>query len=134
MKRFGIVSYNIYCNFTNYGSALQSYALSQAINKTGVGKWESVLVDYCPDILKDKDALNILNRRIKDLKQYNFQEVANGLMRDVYETYIENSSNSYKYLIILLYFIIIGIIIVIFIYCINKSSPQEDKVKTFLDK
>ena len=43
MKRFGIVSYNIYCNFTNYGSALQSYALSQAINKTGVGKWESVL-------------------------------------------------------------------------------------------
>ena len=58
MKRFGIVSYNIYCNFTNYGSALQSYALSQAINKTGVGKWESVLVDYCPDILKDKDALN----------------------------------------------------------------------------
>ena len=85
-------------------------------------------------IITDRDALNILNRRIKDLKQYNFQEVANGLMRDVYETYIENSSNSYKYLIILLYFIIIGIIIVIFIYCINKSSPQEDKVKTFLDK
>ena len=30
--RFGIISYNIYCNFTNYGSALQSWALSQAIS------------------------------------------------------------------------------------------------------
>ena len=58
MKRFGIVSYNIYGNFTNYGSALQSWALHQAINKIGNNKWESVLVDYCPDILKDKDPLD----------------------------------------------------------------------------
>lgn len=58
MKKFGIVSYNIYGNFTNYGSALQSWALHQAINKQGNGRWESVLVDYCPDILKDKDPLN----------------------------------------------------------------------------
>ena len=41
MKRFGIVSYNIYCNFTNYGSALQSYALQQAANAVGEGAWES---------------------------------------------------------------------------------------------
>ena len=27
MKHFGIVSYNIHCNFSNYGSALQSWAL-----------------------------------------------------------------------------------------------------------
>lgn len=58
MKRFGIVSYNIYGNFTNYGSALQSWALHQAIDRCGNGRWESVLVDYCPDILRDKDPLN----------------------------------------------------------------------------
>lgn len=55
MKAFGIVSYNIYCNFTNYGSALQSWALSQAIGKLG---YHAKLVDYCPDVLADKDPLN----------------------------------------------------------------------------
>lgn len=55
MKRIGTVSYNIYCNFTNYGSALQTWGLHQAIKKTGN---VPVLVDYCPDVLKDKDPLN----------------------------------------------------------------------------
>ena len=55
MKRFGTISYNIYCNFTNYGSALQTWALHQAIKKLG---YTPVLVDYCPDILADKDPLN----------------------------------------------------------------------------
>ena len=55
MKRIGVVSYNIYCNFTNYGSALQSWALTQAIGKLG---YHAKLVDYCPDILADKDPLN----------------------------------------------------------------------------
>lgn len=58
MKRFGTISYNIYCNFTNYGSALQTWALHQAIKKVGKEEFEPVLVDYCPDILADKDALN----------------------------------------------------------------------------
>ena len=57
-KYFGTVSYNIHCNFTNYGSALQSWALTQAIDKLGEGKWKAKLVDYCPDILADKDPLN----------------------------------------------------------------------------
>lgn len=57
-KRFGTVSYNIYCNFTNYGSALQTWALHQAIKKAGKGNAEPVLVDYCPDVLADKDPLN----------------------------------------------------------------------------
>ena len=35
MKTFGIVSYNKYANLTNYGSALQSWALNTAINKLG---------------------------------------------------------------------------------------------------
>lgn len=58
MKKFGIVSYNIYCNFTNYGSALQSWALHQAVNRLGKGSYESLLVDYCPDVLSNKDPLN----------------------------------------------------------------------------
>lgn len=55
MKRFGTISYNIYCNFTNYGSALQTWALHQAIKKTGNNP---ILVDYCPDVLLDKNPLN----------------------------------------------------------------------------
>lgn len=58
MKQFGVVSYNIYCNFTNYGSALQSWALCRAIDKLSDGSWRSVLVDYCPDVLRDKDPLD----------------------------------------------------------------------------
>lgn len=55
MNRIGTISYNIYCNFTNYGSALQTWALHQAVKKLG---YTPVLVDYCPDILADKDPLN----------------------------------------------------------------------------
>ncbi len=54
-KRIGIVSYNINCNFTNYGSALQSWALSETLKKLG---HQPVLIDYCPDVLRDKDPLN----------------------------------------------------------------------------
>lgn len=56
MKRYGIISYNIYCNFTNYGSALQSWALHQVIKK--FGKFTPILVDYCPDVLLDMDPLH----------------------------------------------------------------------------
>ena len=59
MKTFGIVSYNINCNFTNYGSALQSWALSQSIDI--IGKefgLQSKLIDYCPRVLEDSDCLN----------------------------------------------------------------------------
>ena len=59
MKRVGIISYNIYGNFTNYGSALQSWALSKAIKKNG---FEPVLVDYCPNIHLDKNILNPLEK------------------------------------------------------------------------
>ncbi len=55
----GIVSYNINCNFTNYGSALQSWALNRSIRNFG---YEPVLVDYCPKVLEDADALNPIKR------------------------------------------------------------------------
>lgn len=58
MKRVGIVSYNMYGNFTNYGSALQSYALHKTIDRIAPGEIESIVVDYCPDVLADKDVLN----------------------------------------------------------------------------
>lgn len=58
MIKIGTVSYNIYCNFTNYGSALQTWALHQAVKK--ISKDEivvPVLVDYCPEVLIDKNPL-----------------------------------------------------------------------------
>lgn len=55
MKKIGVISYNIYGNFTNYGSALQSWALHQAIKSCSA---HPKLIDYCPDILKNKDPLN----------------------------------------------------------------------------
>lgn len=57
-KRVGIVSYNMYGNFTNYGSALQTYALQTALRKIAGGSVEPVVMDYCPDCLADKDILN----------------------------------------------------------------------------
>lgn len=56
--RVGIVSYNMYGNFTNYGSALQTYALHTAINSIDPDNLKSIVVDYCPDILADKNVLN----------------------------------------------------------------------------
>lgn len=35
MKTLGVVSYNIHCNITNYGSALQSWALNQVVGRLG---------------------------------------------------------------------------------------------------
>ena len=63
MKLFRIISYNIHCNFTNYGSALQTWALHQAIKRLGkredgLPEWEPILVDYCPDCLLDQDPLD----------------------------------------------------------------------------
>lgn len=56
MKKIGIVSYNINCNFTNYGSALQSWALHQKIRE--LGEYEPILVDYCPESLYGVNTLN----------------------------------------------------------------------------
>ncbi len=55
MKNIGVVSYNINCNFTNYGSALQSWALKTAIERLG---YRPILVDYCPDVLKEANPLD----------------------------------------------------------------------------
>ena len=59
MKKVGIVSYNIHCSFTNYGSALQSWALSESIKKIG---YEPILIDYCPNSHLDSNPLNPLKK------------------------------------------------------------------------
>lgn len=58
MKKYAIVSYNIYCNFTNYGSALHTYALQRVINSLSPDQAKSIVLDYCPDVLQDKEILN----------------------------------------------------------------------------
>lgn len=61
MKKIGILSCNIYGNFTNYGSALQSWALCRAIKKIDSEKYEPVIIDYRPDSLAKADILNPVN-------------------------------------------------------------------------
>ena len=57
----GIVTYSsLHCNFTNYGTVLQAWALLQAVAKTEVAGIKIIpwLVDYCPDSMRDKSPLN----------------------------------------------------------------------------
>ncbi|MCI5950127.1 MAG: polysaccharide pyruvyl transferase family protein [Parolsenella sp.] len=62
MKKFATVSYNLYGNFTNYGSALQTYALRRAISKLAPEEVEAIVLDYCPDCLRQNDPLNPAKR------------------------------------------------------------------------
>lgn len=85
---FGIISYNLYCNFTNYGSALQSWAMQQAANAVGQGRWNAVMVDYCPDILADKDPLNPMkNMWDKDPEARRLCELTLPAIRKNYEEF-----------------------------------------------
>ena len=86
-------------------------------------------------IITDDDALAILNRRKRDLKNERYADVVNGLMLDIFKTYtknIEGPSNSTKLLLTILFIVGMGI----FFYLANReqTSAQEDKVKSFLDK
>ncbi len=85
MKIFAQISYNIHCNFTNYGSALQSWALSQMIKKMGN---KPILVDYCPDCLKDKDPLNPMkNMWDTDEESHKMCELSLPAIRENYEKF-----------------------------------------------
>lgn len=80
-KRFGIISYNIYCNFTNYGSALQSWALSKSIGR--VSNCHAVLIDYCPEVLADKNPLNpFKNMWDKDAESQRMCELTMSAIRE----------------------------------------------------
>lgn len=86
-------------------------------------------------IITDDDALNILNKRKKDLKNSNFEEVANGLMMDIFKTYSRNVENPNSHTIILLTILfIIGMSLLFYLANREQPSAQEDRVKAFLDK
>lgn len=57
MRRFALVSCNRYVNFTNYGSALQTYALRWAVNNL-FPDTEAIALNYCPDSMKEMNPLN----------------------------------------------------------------------------
>jgi hypothetical protein len=65
MKRIGIISYNIFCNFTNYGSALQSFALNELIKQISFKKLNNqlmpVLVPYCPKVHENSNPISPFN-------------------------------------------------------------------------
>jgi polysaccharide pyruvyl transferase WcaK-like protein len=60
MKQYGIVSYNIHGNYTNYGSVLQSYALQTAINSMLSDTAFVKIINYIPEKIIGKDPLNPL--------------------------------------------------------------------------
>lgn len=58
MRKFATVTYNYHCNYTNYGSALQTWALLRVLNSLAPGEVEAINLDYCPASHLDKDPLN----------------------------------------------------------------------------
>lgn len=97
MKRVGIVSYNMYGNFTNYGSALQSYALQKAINKISPEEIQSTIIDYCPDILADKDVLNPMpNMWDKDEESRKRCELTLPAIRENYQKFLDFYKTQYR--------------------------------------
>ncbi len=99
MKRLGVVSYNIHCNFTNYGSALQSWALCRTIERLG---YEPVLMDYCPDVLRDKNPLDpFKNMWDKDEESRRMCELTMPAIRENYKKfdrfYTERFNRSHVY-------------------------------------
>lgn len=48
---------SLYCNFTNYGTVLQAWALSKTVAGLN-GGYEPILINYCPDIMLDKNPLD----------------------------------------------------------------------------
>lgn len=99
MKTFGVVSYNIHCNFTNYGSALQSWALCRTIERLG---YKPVLMDYCPDVLRDKNPLDpFKNMWDKDAESRRMCELTMPAIRENYKKfdrfYTERFNRSHAY-------------------------------------
>lgn len=99
MKTLGVVSYNIHCNFTNYGSALQSWALCRTIERLG---YRPVLMDYCPDVLRDKNPLDpFKNMWDKDEESRRMCELTMPAIRENYKKfdrfYTERFNRSHAY-------------------------------------
>lgn len=98
MKNIGIVSYNINCNFTNYGSALQSWALSQSIDKIGQDLGlQSKLIDYCPRVHEDSDCLNPTKKMWdKDVETRSMIEMLMPQIRENYQKFEDFYTNRFR--------------------------------------
>lgn len=100
MGTFATLSCNRYCNFTNYGTALQSWALHQAVKKMG---HRPILADYCPDALLNVDPLNPFkdmwdrddeSRRMAELSMPSIRENHEKIIR-FYTNHFEISKKKY---------------------------------------
>lgn len=98
MKYIGQVSYNINCNFTNYGSALQSWALSQMIDRIGSEfGLQSKLIDYCPKVLEDSDCLNPVKKMWdKDNETRRQIELMMPAIRENYQKFEDFYTNRFR--------------------------------------
>lgn len=98
MKYIGQVSYNINCNFTNYGSALQSWALSQMIDKIGSEFGiQSKLIDYCPRVLEDSDCLNPMKKMWDtDVEARRLVEYMMPAIRENYQKFEDFYTNRFR--------------------------------------
>ena len=93
------------------------------------------------EIIRDKDALNILNKRRQDLRKENYYKVVYDIINDVHITYISNYEyyNSFFYknqtnIIISIIFILISSFIIISYYNYLPESEREKKIKEFLER
>ena len=58
MIKVGVFTYlSLYCNFTNYGTVLQAWALQKALKKYFGEVIEPVLIDYCPKAMSSMNPL-----------------------------------------------------------------------------
>jgi len=101
-------------------------------------KDEKTRVKITPKLKKfltDSDIANIIYRRKKDLLENNYQEVANGFVKEVFKVYQRKFENP-NMLLVIFYTIlfIIGLTIVVFILNRETTSEEESKVKKYLDK
>lgn len=98
MKYIGQVSYNINCNFTNYGSALQTWALSQMIDKIGAEFGiQSKLIDYCPKVLEDSDCLNPMKKMWDtDIEARRQVELMMPVIRENYHKFEDFYTNRFR--------------------------------------
>ena len=130
------LSYNLYKNYVIYDEKMTLTAVFFIKDR----KMRIRTCKNLREILTDYDCLNILNRRKSDLRENNFQEVANGLIKDIYYTYkrklqYKDSDNEYDNFIVLgTILFIIALTVICSLMIKEKTSKQEDKVKVFLDK
>ena len=78
---------------------------------------------------------NMLNKRKRDLNAENYKEVANGIVKDIYKTYTRKVDNPNENLILIFtVMFVIGLSMLVFLLNREQVSPQEEKVKYYLDK